>query len=116
MPDASGSSRASPSTFGFMTSKSANRKGPGVSYGIHDLARNVGWVSVGVDHDAAAFAVDSICRWWRWMGRPSYPEAKRLLITADSGGSKSRAGATLEMGTATASRRNRTRNFGLSFS
>jgi len=55
-------------------------------YGIYDLGRNVGWVSVGVDHDTAAFAVESIRRWWRWMGRPSYPKAKRLLITADSGG------------------------------
>ena len=49
--------------------------------------RTSGWVSVGVDHDTAAFAVESIRRWWRWMGRPSYPQAKRLLITADSGGS-----------------------------
>jgi hypothetical protein len=56
-------------------------------YGVYDLARNVGWVSVGVDHDTAAFAVESIRRWWRWMGQPSYPQAKRLLITADSGGS-----------------------------
>ena len=56
-------------------------------YGVYDLGRNVGWVSVGVDHDTAAFAVESIRRWWRWMGRPSYLKAKRLLITADSGGS-----------------------------
>jgi transposase len=56
-------------------------------YGVYDLGRNVGWVSVGVDHDTAAFAVESIRRWWRWMGRRSYPQAKRLLITADSGGS-----------------------------
>ena len=46
-----------------------------------------GWVSVGVDHDTAEFAVESIRRWWRWMGRRSYLQAKRLLITADSGGS-----------------------------
>ena len=56
-------------------------------YGVYDLGRNVGWVSVGVDHDTAAFAVESIRRWWRWMGRRTYPHAKRLLITADSGGS-----------------------------
>jgi Rhodopirellula transposase DDE domain len=56
-------------------------------YGVYDLGRNVGWVSVGVDHDTAAFAVESIRRWWRWMGRPIYLKAKRLLITADSGGS-----------------------------
>jgi hypothetical protein len=56
-------------------------------YGVYDLGRNVGWVSVGVDHDTAEFAVESIRRWWRWMGRRSYPKAQRLLITADSGGS-----------------------------
>jgi hypothetical protein len=56
-------------------------------YGVYDLGRNVGWVSVGVDHDTAEFAVESIRRWWRWMGRRSYSKAKRLLITADSGGS-----------------------------
>ena len=62
-------------------------KGKVAPYGVYDLGRNVGWVSVGVDHDTAAFAVESIRRWWRWMGRRSYPKAKRLLITADSGGS-----------------------------
>jgi transposase len=56
-------------------------------YGVYDLGRNAGWVSVGVDHDTAEFAVESIRRWWRWMGRRNYPQAKRLLITADSGGS-----------------------------
>jgi len=56
-------------------------------YGVYDVGRNVGWVSVGVDHDTASFAVESIRRWWRWMGRPTYPQANRLLITADSGGS-----------------------------
>jgi hypothetical protein len=62
-------------------------KGKVAPYGVYDLGRNVGWVSVGVDHDTAAFAVESIRRWWHWMGRPSYPKATRLLITADSGGS-----------------------------
>jgi len=62
-------------------------KGKVAPYGVYDLGRNVGWVSVGVDHDTAAFAVESIRRWWRWMGRLSYPKATRLLITADSGGS-----------------------------
>jgi Rhodopirellula transposase DDE domain len=62
-------------------------KGKVAPYGVYDLGRNVGWVSVGVDHDTASFAVESIRRWWRWMGRPSYPKVKRLLITADSGGS-----------------------------
>jgi len=56
-------------------------------YGIYDIGRNTGWVSVGVDHDTAAFAVESIRRWWRSMGRKVYPKATRLLITADSGGS-----------------------------
>lgn len=56
-------------------------------YGVYDLGRNAGWVSVGVDHDTAEFAVESIRRWWRWMGRRTYSQARRLLITADSGGS-----------------------------
>jgi transposase len=56
-------------------------------YGIYDIAQNTGWVSVGVDHDTAAFAVESIRRWWNTMGRSAYPKASRLLITADSGGS-----------------------------
>ena len=62
-------------------------KGKVAPYGVYDLARNEGWVNVGVDHDTAAFAVESIRRWWRLMGLSSYPEAKRLLITADAGGS-----------------------------
>ena len=56
-------------------------------YGVYDLANNVGWVSVGIDHDTAEFAVESIRRWWREMGEASYPQARRLLITADGGGS-----------------------------
>ena len=56
-------------------------------YGIYDIAHNTGWVSVGVDHDTAAFAVESIRRWWNLMGQAVYPRASRLLITADSGGS-----------------------------
>jgi len=56
-------------------------------YGIYDIAHNTGWVSVGVDHDTAAFAVESIRRWWNSMGQAVYPRATRLLITADSGGS-----------------------------
>jgi len=61
--------------------------GRATPYGIYDLARNTGWVSVGVDHDTAAFAVESIRRWWRSMGQAAYPQATRLLITADGGGS-----------------------------
>ena len=56
-------------------------------YGVYDLTANEGWVSVGIDHDTAEFAVQSIRRWWFEMGRPLYPKAKRLLITADCGGS-----------------------------
>ena len=56
-------------------------------YGVYDLTRNNGWVSVGIDHDTAAFAVATIRQWWRKMGRPAYSKASHLLITADSGGS-----------------------------
>jgi hypothetical protein len=62
-------------------------KGKAIPYGVYDLTRNAGWVSVGVDHDTAAFAVNSIRRWWRTMGRRRYPRARTLLVTADSGGS-----------------------------
>src|SRR6266581_620678 len=61
--------------------------GRAVPYGVYDLAANSGWVSVGVDHDTAAFAVNSIRQWWRNLGRARYPNATRLLITADGGGS-----------------------------
>ena len=61
--------------------------GRAVPYGIYDLAANTGWVSVGIDHDTAAFAVETIRRWWQHVGRVRYPLAKRLLITADGGGS-----------------------------
>jgi hypothetical protein len=56
-------------------------------YGVYDLTANEGWVSVGISHDTAEFAVESVKRWWYRMGRPTYPEAKELLITADGGGS-----------------------------
>ncbi len=56
-------------------------------YGVYDLAENAGWVSVGTDHDTAAFAVETIRRWWTTMGRERYPAATRLLVTADAGGS-----------------------------
>lgn len=58
-----------------------------VPYGIYDVARNTGWVNVGVDHDTAEFAVMSVRRWWRDSGRTDYPEAGSLLICADGGGS-----------------------------
>jgi len=56
-------------------------------YGIYDIAANAGWVNIGIDHDTAAFAVESIRRWWLELGKSRYPDAKRLLITADCGGS-----------------------------
>ncbi len=56
-------------------------------YGVYDLFRNEGWVNVGIDHDTASFAVESIRRWLNIMGCKSYPEAKKLMITADCGGS-----------------------------
>jgi hypothetical protein len=61
--------------------------GRAIPYGVYDLGTNTGWVSVGIDHDTAAFAVESIRRWWKWMGARAYPHAHRLLITADGGGS-----------------------------
>ena len=56
-------------------------------YGVYDLAADTGWVSVGTDHDTAAFAVETIRRWWNTIGINAYPNASRLLITADGGGS-----------------------------
>jgi transposase len=61
--------------------------GRAVPYGVYDIANNTGWVSVGVDHDTAAFAVNTIRRWWHTMGKARYPKARRLMITADGGGS-----------------------------
>jgi transposase len=61
--------------------------GKATPYGVYDLNDNSAWVSVGVDHDTGQFAVETLRRWWYAMGQPVYPEAKRLLITADCGGS-----------------------------
>ena len=61
--------------------------GKAVPYGVYDLAANAGWVNVGISHDTAAFAVESIRRWWHELGAARYPNATRLLITADCGGS-----------------------------
>jgi transposase len=58
-----------------------------IPYAIYDLTRNTGWVNVGVDHDTCVFAVESIRRWWQARGSLDYPQATRLLITADAGGS-----------------------------
>jgi hypothetical protein len=61
--------------------------GRAVPYGVYDIAGNVGWVSVGIDHDTAAFATNAIRGWWKLMGRERYPHARSLLISADGGGS-----------------------------
>ena len=61
--------------------------GKAIPYGVYDLFNNQGWVSVGIDHDTAQFAVNSIRRWWRHMGSRRFPKARQLLITADGGGS-----------------------------
>ena len=61
--------------------------GKAIPYGVYDLRRDEGWVSIGVDHDTASFAVNAIRRWWQHMGRRAYPRARSLVITADAGGS-----------------------------
>jgi len=63
--------------------------GKAIPYGVYDILNNQGWVSVGIDHDTAAFAANSIRRWWREMGSRRFPHARQLLITADGGGSNS---------------------------
>jgi len=63
--------------------------GKAIPYGVYDVGLNNAWVSVGVDHDTAEFAVQSIARWWQNMGMKTYPDTKKLLITADGGGSNS---------------------------
>ncbi len=61
--------------------------GKAIPYGIYDVGRNAGWVNVGQDHDTAQFAIESLRRWWQRVGLPTYPQADRLLICADGGGS-----------------------------
>jgi len=63
--------------------------GKATPYGVYDILNNQGWVSVGLDHDTAQFAVHSIRTWWKKMGRRRFPRARQLLITADGGGSNS---------------------------
>ena len=67
----------------------SDAEGKAIPYGVYDITYNKGWVSVGIDHDTAEFAAETIKRWWRQMGRPLYPEAQKILITADGGGSNS---------------------------
>jgi len=76
-------------------------------YGVYDLAANAGWVNVGIDHDTAAFAVESIRRWWHDAGRERYPHAHRLLITADGGGSNGSRTHLWKLGVAAPGRRDR---------
>jgi hypothetical protein len=61
--------------------------GKGIPYGVYDLSTNTGWVSVGIDHDTARFATETLRRWWQHMGSRVYPHARELLVTADAGGS-----------------------------
>jgi transposase len=61
--------------------------GRAAPYGVYDIADNAGWVSLGIDHDTASFAVNAVRRWWQAMGQARYPRATRLLVTADCGGS-----------------------------
>jgi hypothetical protein len=63
--------------------------GKAIPYGVYDIAKNEGWVSIGINHDTALFAANSIRRWWTEMGQHRFPNATRLLITADAGGSNS---------------------------
>ena len=84
-PGANGRPRA-PRT-GSTSTTSPTRAGKADPYGVYDVAANTGWVSVGTDGDTAAFAVETIRRWWRTVGHAAYPDATRLLITADAGGS-----------------------------
>ena len=71
----------------FLLPRTRATGGKAIPYGVYDLHRNEGWVSVGIDHDTASFAVQAIRRWWQLMGRPVYRKAHSLLITADAGGS-----------------------------
>jgi len=72
--------------------------GKAIPYGVYDVGQNQGWVSVGIDHDTAEFALDSILSWWRHMGCKTYPEATELLLMADAGGSNSRRSRLWKMG------------------
>lgn len=70
----------------------SHSEGKAIPYGVYDLARNEGWVSVGISADTAQFSVASISAWWEQLGRAAYPDARELTITADSGGSNSARG------------------------
>ena len=87
-----------------MTSRT-RRLGKAIPYGVYDLAANEGWVNVGIDHDTAEFAVETIRRWWYRMGKAVYPEATELLITADGGRQQREPSPAVEGGTAGVGRR-----------
>jgi Rhodopirellula transposase DDE domain len=74
--------------------------GKAIPYGVYDVTANAGWVNVGTDHDTAAFAVESVRRWWKAAGSGDYPAARRLLITADAGGSNGYRTRAWKMGLA----------------
>ena len=101
---ANGSPAATRCRCACMTS-STTTLGKAIPYGVYDLARNTGWVSVGIDHDTPAFAVESIARWWRYMGKQAYPDARELLITADAGGSNGARARLWKVGVAALRRR-----------
>jgi transposase len=67
----------------------SDAEGKAIPYGVYDIFQNKGWVSIGIDHDTAEFAAETIKKWWFKMGKPVYPVAQRLLITSDGGGSNS---------------------------
>ena len=67
----------------------SDAEGKAIPYGVYDLTKNKGWVSIGIDHDTAEFAANTIKTWWTKMGKSCYPNAQKLLITADGGGSNS---------------------------
>ena len=90
--------------------------GKAIPYGVYDLPHDAGWVSVGVDHDTASFAVETLRRWWRRMGCVSYPVARRLLITADGGGSNGSRNPSVEVGVAAVRRRDGAAGLGVPLS
>ena len=65
----------------------SNAEGKAIPYGVYDIRANEGWVNIGIDHDTAEFAVESIRRWWNLLGKKRYPDSTRLMIAADGGGS-----------------------------
>lgn len=67
----------------------SDAEGKAIPYGVYDITQNKGWVSIGIDHDTAEFAAETIKKWWTKMGSPVYPAAHKILITADGGGSNS---------------------------